>query len=276
MKIEYGCNKRRKACAVIPTMDMHQLRVRELIMELDLYDVDSLLVEDRLPEFRFSKSMNAGIKRVIDDGNASTVILSNDDIGDIRGLTQMIHLVGTGAMQAYAVPLINKEWRMSVITTSRLEFIYNLARTRYAPFHAIRVLSGYGWITHRKHFAMGVPALPRQSGHRRFAPVQPFAVFPLEILKTHMFDENFINGLEDDELGYRLWKDGISSITSSDWNVSHKGGASFRAARNGKKEKIGLYLCSDEEMIASAGYFWQKHFGKKTVRELHNTNIERT
>ena len=70
MKIEYGCDKQREACAIIPTMDMHQLRVRELIMELDLYGVDSLLVEDRLPEFRFSRSMNVGIDKLINDGHA--------------------------------------------------------------------------------------------------------------------------------------------------------------------------------------------------------------
>ena len=275
MKIEYGCNKGRESCAVIPTMDMHQLRVRELIMELDLYGVDSLLIEDRLPEFRFSKSMNAGIDRLIADGHAKVAILSNDDISDIRGLDNMIAIVSTGARSAYAVPLINKEWRMSIVTTSRFEFVYNLARTRYAPFHALRVLSGYGWVTKRKHFAMGVPALPKQNGFRRFAPVQPFAVFPLEILKSHRFDENFVNGLEDDELGYRLWKDGISSVTSSNWNVKHGGAVSFKAARHGKKEKIGLYLCSDAEMIASAEYFWRKHFRHKSYRALRNTNIER-
>ena len=262
MKIEYGCDKQREACAIIPTMDMHQLRVRELIMELDLYGVDSLLVEDRLPEFRFSRSMNVGIDKLINDGHANVAVLSNDDISDIRGLEQMIGIAKIGALSAYAVPLINKQWRMSIVTTSRFEFVYNLARTRYAPFHAIRVLNGFGWIANRKHFALGVPALPRQSGHRRFAPVQPFAVFPLEMLKTYKFDENFINGLEDDELGYRLWKDGISSITSSNWHVKHDGALSFKAAREGKKQRIGLYLCSDAEMIVSAEYFWKKHFSQ--------------
>jgi len=268
MKIEYGCNKERESCAVIPTMDMHQLRVRELIMELDLYGVDSLLVEDRLPEFRFSRSMNAGIDKLIKDGHANVAVLSNDDISDIRGLDGMIELIGaeiTFGKSAYAVPLINKQWRMSIVTTSRFEFVYNLARTRYAPFHAIRVMNGFGWIANRRHFALGVPALPRQSGHRRFAPVQPFAVFPLEVLKSYKFDENFVNGLEDDELGYRLWKDGISSITSSNWNVTHQSGASFRKAREGKKQRIGLYLCTDAEMIASAEYFWKKHFSQERL-----------
>lgn len=60
MKMEWADNKEREAAAVIPTADMSQERVSDLVKELDEARVDALLVEDTLPAFSFSRSMNAG------------------------------------------------------------------------------------------------------------------------------------------------------------------------------------------------------------------------
>jgi hypothetical protein len=262
MIIEDGRDSGRNACAVIPTMDTGSRRVQSLIDELDSYGMDSILVQDRLPSFRFSRSVNAGIREVMIRKNVRVIAIVNDDISQIQGLDEMIQACTEGKWRnTYCVPHLNGERPLVKITTSRLNFVLHLTITRRAPFHGMRVMSGFGWVRHRKHFALGAPALPWDR-HATVLNPQPFAVFPRSILERFVFDENFTNGLEDNEFGYRLYREGIKGLTSEKWQVKHIGGASFREARGNKKEKVGLYLTTDEEMIAAAEYFYSKHFSK--------------
>lgn len=266
MKTIWVVQKSRKSVAVIPSMDVNSERVKSLANEFDKNEVDSIVVEDRLPEFRFSKSMNAGIQEALKYPDISTIVLSNDDVNNIKGLNEMINTVVTNktmmTRDIYAVPYVDGSPKIFYVTTSRLGFMWSHTLMNKAPFHAKRVLSGFGWTKNRKKFAMGAPAVKWQSD--KIYSIQPFSVLSSSVLKRFMFDENFINGLEDDELGYRLWKNNIKGVTNPAWSIHHSSNVSFKEVRQGKKSNIGLCYSSDEEMVKSAEYFYDKHFrGKK-------------
>ena len=237
------------AIAVVPTMDAEGSHFVPLAGELTRLGIAIIAVEDRPPAFRFSRSMNRGISEALEYG-PDAIILSNDDVSNIVSLEGMIGTV-RHYPDSYAVPYINSKRKAFIVATRRRQFVMAHTLANRAPFHALRVLSafrGRKWALGAPYAGFGDPILC----------VQPFAVFPADILREYQFDENFPNGLEDDELGYRMHKVGIQGLTNSRWKVDHEGGPSFRLAR--KKEKIGLYLCSDAEMVMSAEYFYRKHF----------------
>ena len=257
MKIEWGRKSNSETAAVIPTADIKQARVQVLIKELAAAGVDSILVEDRLPEFRFSRSMNAGINELLKLENLRYIILSNDDICNIKGIRDMIARISEDE-NSYAQPYPNGKKPTFVVTRSRLRFVLNYALARRAPFHALRVMNGFHWLRKRRSFMMGAPAVLWDRDN--IVGVQPFGIFNKSMLRNNKFDENFINGVEDDELGYRLKLAGARGITMPEWSVVHEANSSFKLATNGEKNQIGSYYITDEEMIRSAEYFYRKYF----------------
>ena len=237
------------AIAVIPTIDASKDPCKSLIDEFTSWGVSCITVEDSFPTFRFSVSMNAGINYAL-KYLPLTIILSNDDISGIAGLNDMIQFT-IHYNKSYAVPYVNNRKPVINVTRNRLSFIFAHTIVDHAPFYALRVLSRF---KHKK-WALGTPYAG--FGHPLFS-VQPFAIFPAWVLQKYQFDEHFINGLEDQELSYHLNNNDIHGDTSPDWHVDHQGSHSFRSVR--QKQLIGLYLCNDEEMIASAEYFYRKHF----------------
>ena len=256
VKIEWGINDGRAAAAVIPTADTNQNRVQSLIAELDSNGVDSLCVEDKLPEFRFARSMNRGIEELLKHGKIRCIVLSNDDISDIKGMADMLQIVAQN-QNIYARPHTNGENSACIVTTSRLKLIWNYSVAKKAPFYAFRIVNGLNWYG-KHHLAVTAPTFKWKSGS--FVNVQPFGVFNAAVFRDNKFDENFQNGIEDLELGYRLMLAGVKGMARPEWNVRHGGSSSFKEARNLVKNCIGSYSPSDQELIRGFEYFWEKHF----------------
>ena len=238
------------AIAVIPTADINQERVQALIKEFERNNVDSIVVEDMLPSFRFAKSMNSGITEALKH-NVKCIILSNDDISKIEGLEEMIQYV-IEHKHSYVHPYVNGKNMLFSVTTSEIRFALNYTIVFRAPFYAARYIRNIRRLLNHKHFAVGIPAIT----HKGMVRVQPFGVFNAETLQNYKFDEHFINCLEDDELGYRLNISGIHGATNQRWRVNHGGGMSFKKAR-----KNNLYVDNIKDTLIGAVYFYNKYFG---------------
>lgn len=239
MKIEWVIMKARNAVAVIPTMDVDSQRVRLLVNELDHAGVDSLLVEDRLPEFSFSRSMNRGIEQALGrNPKPDIIILSNDDIFDIKGLDDMMEYVHING--GYAQPYVNGKRCSFVVTRSRIGYIFRYAVKRLAPFYALRHIRLF-----HARIGSNYPAPAILHGKHEIVCVQPFGVFKSESLETVKFNEEIVNGMEDDQFGYSLHViHGFRGVTKREWNVHHSRGSSFRGKT--RRMKASIYG-SDEQ-----------------------------
>jgi GT2 family glycosyltransferase len=224
-----------KKIAVIPTANVTQKRIDLLIGELQSCGVDTILVEDRLPEFSFSKSMNRGIGKAL-QYNPSCIILSNDDVHGIDGLESMIDCAISN--HTYVQPYVNGKRPVYHITSIPLRVVWNYGVAKRAPLFAMNYA---GKLVYKRHFIVGIPVLIGTG----IVSVQPFGVFDVEILRKYRFDEGFRNYVEDDELGYRLYKNGIIGVTKKEWKISHDGSGTFHG--------FDVTMASE-----SAHYFYRK------------------
>ena len=78
--------------------------------------------------------------------------------------------------------------------------------------------------------------------------VQPLAFFQDNVLQEDRFDEGLVNGMEDCELAYRLYRKRIFGKTDRRWTVNHLNHYSFRLNPEA--------LQSDEHNLA---YLWRKY-----------------
>ena len=239
MKMEWADNKEREAAAVIPTADMSQERVADLVKELDEARVDALLVEDTLPAFSFSRSMNAGIREALMHDEVKCVVLSNDDVFNIVGMKEMVEW----AMRSggYAAPTVNGEAGTFIVTRSKTAFIAAMGLKKKAPFYAlrfIRTVSGIEGACYPR------PAILGRS--RAVLNVQPMSVISRELLMHEQFNEDIVNGLEDTELAVRLSRRcGHHWRIDPEWRISHRGGASFKKNRT----RPGLFIYNDDRQF---------------------------
>ena len=254
MKIIWGINRERNNVAVIPTSDVRQDMTMKLLEILDREGVDSLLIEDSLPELRFSKSMNRGIDEVLKKDYVEHIILSNDDITEITCLGEMISTLSENA-NAYIHPFVNHTSPYVIITGSPLRFLINNGIRNLSPFYSLNLILKLKWYGNRNKLWMGTPAFNFQSD--KIVNVQPFGVFPAYLLRDNRFDENFVNGVEDIEFAFRLNRKGFKGITNPRWNVTHKGAASFRKFKL-DNSATGNYT-SDEETLKAMKYFRSKY-----------------
>ena len=254
MKIIWGIDRERSNAAVIPTRDVRQDMTMKLVEILDRGGVDSLLIEDSLPEFSFSKSMNRGIDEVIKKDYVKHIILSNDDINEITHLDEMISTLSENT-NVYIHPFVNHSSPYVIVTGSPMIFLINNGIKNLSPFYSLNLILKLKWYGNRNKLWMGTPAFNFQSD--KIVNVQPFGLFPADVLRDNRFDENFVNGVEDIEFAYRLNRKGIKGITNSRWNVTHKGAASFRKFKltNGM---AGNYS-RDEETLKAMKYFRSKY-----------------
>ena len=254
MKVEWTIRENRDAAAVIPTMDAQQQRVQSLIRELDTNGVDSLVVVDSGPDFRFSRSMNAGIRELLSEPRVKYILLSNDDVYDISSaFNGMIRALKDGNAD-YVTPYVNGGRPSRMFTRSVAKLVFSFGLRYHAPMHALRVFRAV------KAHANGAKPLftaPPISIRNEVISVQPFSLFKREVLEEEMFDENFQNGVEDEELMYRLSVKGYMGHTNAAWNIHHVGGASFRTLH--AKMEVGSYYGSVEQFCSNMGYFGAKY-----------------
>ena len=229
-----------KRIAVIPTANVAQKRIGPLIGELQSCGVDTILIEDRLPEFSFSKSMNRGIEKAL-RYNPDCIILANDDVHGIVGLESMIDYSINN--HTYVQPYTNGRKPVVGVTSSPFRVMLNYAVMRRAPFFALRYVSHLV----QDRFMVNIPSITG----RGMVSVQPFGVFHAGILDKHRFDEEFKNYVEDDELGYRLRKNGFIGVTKKEWRITHDGQATF--------QRFDMVQAS-----RSAHYFYRKYNGNVT------------
>jgi len=254
MKVEWTIRENRDAAAVIPTMDAQQQRVQSLIGELDSNGVDSLIVVDSGPEFRFSRSMNAGIRELLSEPHVKYILLSNDDVYDISSaFNGMIKVLRDGNTD-YVTPYVNGGRPSRMITRSVAKLVLSHSLHNHAPFYALRVAR----LT-KKHSGTAKPLFvaPALSATNEVISVQPFCLLNRNVLEREMFDENFRNGIEDEELMWRLHKRGYMGMTSREWNVRHVVGASLRRLYD--VGEVESYYGGAEQFGWNMAYFSAKY-----------------
>lgn len=254
MKIVKLLDFGRNTVAVVPTMDTILPRVSRLKKELVNMDVDMIAVEDSGPAFNFAKSMNAGIVEALSQREVKYILLSNDDIYDIRGFREMLAAIGDGGTYDYAHPYINGTRPAAVSTRSAMKAIINFSIKKQAPFFARDKVRNARNISGIQHPLLIVPSIFHGN---EMISVQPFGLLRREILENCVFDEKFHNGMEDDDLMYRICLRGYRGITDRNWNVVHSMGASFRAIN--RHERMGSYYGGDELFKKNLDYFCRKH-----------------
>ncbi|MDG6999401.1 MAG: hypothetical protein JRN15_09840 [Nitrososphaerota archaeon] len=245
MYITWAFDRGREIVAVIPTISTSRSDTQNLLSFLDRSGVDSVCVVDSGKGFNFSRSMNAGIKETLARHKPRLIILSNDDVSDIKGLDKMVqYLLDHGL--TYVVPYVNGKRDYCTLTASRLRFIINYAIFRFAPLYALKLSAAVIARKGDRKLLLGAPA-SRLGG---FLNIQPFVILHTEslmLLKKQtgcFFDEGFLNRLEDYELAYRLNKCGIRGITNSEWSIRHVMGSSLgrKAMRENNEIANNLYL----------------------------------
>ena len=253
MLIKWVFDRNRDVVAVIPTMEISSVISQNLAKELDSFNVDSLFVQNRGTTFSFANSMNQGINEVLKRPFVKYIILSNDDISKITGLEELLKALDEKKAD-YAQPFVNGQRGSLIFTSSVVRAMLNWGIRKRAPLYALRIISMIRKINKNKKFLISAPAIFKSKGIVR---VQPFAVFKREILEKHRFDENLINGAEDDDFAYTLWKENYKGISKKEWGVVHASNLSFKQVN--PKSKTGGFYGSDEQLGRNWAYFTVKH-----------------
>ena len=253
MNIIDWCGKQREVAAVIPTMDVKLGRVANLASELDDENVDLLFVEDSGPEFRFARSMNAGIRTLLAKPHVKYILLSNDDVFEIhlafRGMLDTLRL----RCADYVSPYVNEKRPSRMFTRSVAKLVLSHGLRDHAPFYALRVARITKQYSGSAKLLFSAPAL---SARHEMISVQPFCLFNRIVLEHEMFDENFQNGVEDEELMWRLHQRGYTGLTREEWNICHVVGASFRTMHD--RAEVGSYYGGVEQFGRNMAHFERK------------------
>lgn len=253
MRIKWEIDRNREVAAVIPTMNIASKTAENIVKELDLLNVDSLLVENSGESFSFANSMNTGIEEILKRPFIKYVILSNDDISDVIGLKEMIKVIEENSAD-YAQPCVNGKSVTMIFTTSLFRSMLNWGLKKRAPFYPVRIIKMIRLINKTKRFMISAPAILWKNG---IVGVQPFAVFRRELLEKFRFDEKIVNGVEDDDLAYTLWRNHYRGITKREWNVKHKSNSSFKEINT--RSKTGGFYGNDKHIGKNWAYFSAKH-----------------
>ena len=259
MRIENE-NNGGKNCVVIPLVDIEEFKKSDyykLLTESVL--IDFMFVEDGSKDFHFSKSMNAGIKKAIDNGyKVITLSTNNINFSCSSNETGFIFYLDTIQKSTFdfhcayhVVQSVNGNANRNILTDSSLKYLYTGIISKYPLFTLKR------WLQMKKERMpnMYVTRTSLQSG---FYGVMPFSIFSSEILKKYKFDENIKNSLEDTDLSYRLWKDGVP-IRIIHINIEHRGNQSFKKI-NERDKLSGYYNPTDyrNNLI----YMHNKYYGE--------------
>ncbi len=253
MRVIEDAIKGSSVAAVIPTMDVNQTRARRLASELDSLGVDALFVEDSGPSFRFARSMNAGIKALLTRPHIRYIVLSNDDVYEIRDFDDMLNALREGKC-SYTQPYVNGVRSSFVLMDSLPRLMLNYGIRNRAPFYALRLSKAARIYGGSKKPIISAPTVLRRN---EIISVQPFGLFDRRVLQRELFDENFCNGVEDIELAYRLHLLGFKGLTDARWRISHVYGESFKS--NNTRASAGSYYGDDRQMGENWGYFNRKH-----------------
>lgn len=253
MKIKWASDKSRESAAVIPTMDISSKIAQNIVNELDSLNVDSLLVENSGSSFSFANSMNSGIDEILKRPFVKYIILSNDDVSNIIGLSDMIKMIEENKAD-YTQPFINGHSGTIIFTSSLIRSMLNWGLKKRAPFYPVRIIRMIRQINKTKKFIISAPAI---LWNRGITGVQPFAVFRRELLEKFRFDEKIVNGVEDDDLTYTLWKNQYLGMTKQEWNVNHLPNSSFKKIN--PRSKTGGFYGNDQHIGRNWAYFSAKH-----------------
>lgn len=142
----------------------------------------------------------------------------------IHGLPGMIAVAVK--RHSYLKPLINGSPKRLIMTTSKVRFVLNYSNMRGASFYTFCIAQSLQWISPETEFMMPAPALTPD--FHVMQSVRPFSVFDAEIWRHYAFDEKFRNGIEDDDLAFRLRLAGRKGRTGRSLRVFQQFSTSFR------------------------------------------------
>jgi GT2 family glycosyltransferase len=236
---------------VIPTANVNQDFTQRAIKNFQSYGYDILCVQDSGEGFSFAKSMNAGITETLKNPDYKIIGLSNDDVYGYEPQELPLELIDVwhwDILTPFIVPENNEKIPHSTFTSSTLHYLFNMTVIQKAPFHAIRQIRYIKKHTKHKKFIIPMPSL------NEHMCVQPTAFFKRYVLEGDQFDENFKNGVEDDDLTYRLIKKGYTFATAG--TIHHITGASFKPL---KMKGSNNYYGNRTHLLDNVVYFSDKH-----------------
>jgi hypothetical protein len=232
---------------VMPTANTEQDFTQRAIKTFREMDYDILCVQDSGSEFSFAKSMNEGINEVLKNPEYLLIGLSNDDVySDYPVLTEAE--TGRALPHADVIFLKTDNHKRNTYTSSTLHYLFNMTVLQKAPFHALRQLKYIKSHIKHKKFIIPIPSFIEMRC------VQPTAFFYRSILKEYRFDENLKNGVEDDDLMYRLLKKGVTFAQGG--TIHHITGASFKPL---KQKDSNNYYGNKTHLLDNIVYFSDKH-----------------
>ena len=233
MRFEWFGSSDALTVAIVPTANPSSHHTASFIQLMNRLGSSVLCVVDRLPMFKFARSLNSGLDEIAALERLECVVLSNDDITEISGYSEMCEFVKSHA-KSYAAPFVNQHTPVFTLVRDPVDMLRRQIRqgsaSRSLVAFAKTSLRGYPHSARGKRVRV-FPLSTRPSRHG-WINVQPFAVFPSDIAREWRFDERFSNGVEDFDLAIRLNDAGVKGVTSSKWQVTHLDSKSFRTFWN--------------------------------------------
>ncbi len=219
---------------VVPTADITGIRFKEFLISVKQHTspVPTIVaVESSGSEFRFSKSMNDGIRKAM-DLCPEYIVLSNDDVRFSNyWLSRLLEAFQTGKTIAFAIPKIvdsRGNWNEGLYELpSPLEFMLMKLAITFLPASVSSGLATRLWelrytFGSTKFHKLNNKPLRTSSLNGFIIDTQPLSVFPAKnLISLGLFDEEYLNGLEDWDLSFRVYLSGMKSSVQLDSTVTH-------------------------------------------------------
>jgi hypothetical protein len=248
--IRYNWDLDKRIILVVPTANFAHMPVR--IPDFFL-GVPILFVESSGQFFNYSRSVNRGISEAL-KFNPDWIILSNDDVWPLYPLdrlTEQLSKVSSDVIPAilpsgsHANPRVMFPFAMKMVAA---KLLYSLSTDSAKRFLGLKFSKNVNNLKFHLLQQYGVARIPHglptliDAGfygkinpqiHRKIYIVGgDFSIFPRSVAKLARFDETFINGMEDDDVGMQFFP--ADRVQFLNYTIESKGGATLSPTRRSK------------------------------------------
>jgi hypothetical protein len=247
----YNWDLDKRIILVVPTANFaHMLpRIPNLFSGIPI-----LFVESSGQFFNYSRSVNRGISEAL-KFNPDWIILSNDDVWPLHPLdrlTEQLSKVPDDALPvvkpsgSHATICVMFPFAMTVVAT---KLLYSLSTDSVKRFFGLKISKNINNLWFHLLQQYGVTHLPRSlpnlidAGfydkinpqiHRRiYINGGDFSIFPRSVAKLARFDETFINGAEDHDIGMQFFP--ADRVQFLNYTIESMGGATLSPTPRSKE-----------------------------------------
>jgi hypothetical protein len=248
--IRYNWDFDKRIIFVVPTADFKHMPVR--IPNL-FSGIPILFVESSGQFFNYSRSVNRGISEAL-KFNPDWIILSNDDVWPLRPLnrlTEQLSKVSSEVIPAilpsgsHATPYVMFPFAMKMVAAKLLYSLSTDSAKRFLGLKISKNINNLRFHLLQQYGVSRIPfSLPTLIDAGFYSKINPqihrkiyivggdFIIFPRSVAKLARFDETFINGGEDHDLGMQFFP--ADRVQFLNYTIESIGGATLSPTRRSK------------------------------------------